>query len=76
MDVELTDAGLRVAGPSLLYDAPTDTILRLACTAAHLDSAATLVTALGPAAPPVPAFCKHITQICLITPLLLSAHGG
>lgn len=75
MDVELTDAGLRVAGPSLLYDALTDTILRLACTAAHLDSAATLVTALGPAAPPAPAFCKHITQISF-TSLLLSAHGG
>lgn len=63
MDMELTDAGLRVAGPSLLNDALTDAILRLARAAAHLDSAATLVTALGPAAPPAPASCRHITQI-------------
>lgn len=63
MHSELTDAWLRVAGSSLLNDALTHAILRLAGATAHLDSTTTLATALGPAAPSVPASCKHNTNI-------------
>lgn len=61
-EAELTNAGLRVAGPTLFYHPLANAILGLTRTAANLDSTATFITALGPAAPSVPAPCEHNTQ--------------
>lgn len=59
MKGELTNAGLRVAGPPLFNCALTHAVLGLAAPAPHLDSATTFLTADGPAAPTSPALCRR-----------------
>lgn len=53
-----TNAGLRIAGTAFLHCSLAHFILRLAGSAAHLDSAATLLAAHRPAAPNCPALCR------------------
>lgn len=58
----LTDAGLRVACTTFLHCSLTHAVLGLAGSAAHLDAAATLLAAHGPAAPTGPALCRERRQ--------------